>query len=228
VKLLSRLGRAAALLACGALPVLACDVRGGERPEGVRFVTGTVTIPDKDILGRQVTGLQIAAVALGTPEDPDRFDIYPSAVFDASRIENARFRALVDEERTFFVVLQVPSASAGGPGKLLAVMRFEDGRGLGTLLPPGSQDIELSTLSVRVGATAAESTLVVGDGSNPLAQIDTDGDGVADLSDDDDDGDGIPDAVDTDVGGDGVEDAKQVLAALPDGDGDGIPDLFGG
>lgn len=207
----------------------ACDFpSGGQRPEGLRFVTGSVATPDEDILGRQVTGLQIAAVAIGSVDEPARVDVFPSSVFDASRIENARFTAKVDADRSFVLILQVPSPSTGGAGQMLAVLRFDDGRGQATLLPPGAGDIELGVLDVVPGASAAESSLVVSDASNPLAQVDTDVDGTSDLSDDDDDGDGSPDASDTDVGGDGVDDAKQVLPALPDSDSDGVPDLLEG
>lgn len=211
------------------VPVGACDFpAGGQRPEGIRFITGAVAIPDEDILGRQVTGLQTAAVAVGTAEDPARVDVFPSAVFDASRVENARFTVKVADDRSFVLVLQVPSASTSGPGAMLAVLRFDDGNGQGTLLPLGAADIELGVLDVAPGPTASESSLLVGDASNPLAQVDTDADGTSDLSDADDDGDGTPDAADTDVAGDGVDDAKQVLPALPDDDADGVPDLLQG
>jgi hypothetical protein len=204
-----------------------CGFAGsGGRPEGVRFVTGNVDVADQDLVGRFNAGLQVAAVAIG--DEPSDVKVFASAVFDPSRTESARFNALVDDEKSFVLVLQVPSASAGGPGALLAVLRFDDGRGAGTLLPAGGGDIDLGTLTVERAAAAIDSTLVVSDAQNPLAQIDTDADGSADLSDTDDDGDDVPDAMDPDVGGDGVDDVGQTLDALPDEDDDGTPDLLEG
>lgn len=206
-----------------------CDFAAdGERPAGVRFFTGSVTFPDEDILGRIVTGVQIAAVAIGSEAEPTRVDVFPSPVFDGSRRANARFTAQVPQDRSVVLILQVPGGTAGGPGSLVATLRFSDGRGIASLVPPGTGDVALGALGVEPGARAADAVLVVGDAANPLGQLDTDADGIADLSDDDDDADGTSDGADLDVAGDGVDDAKQVLPALPDGDGDGTPDLFEG
>ena len=185
-----------------------------------------MTVPQQANLGQQVTGLQMAAIAVGTQVDATRVDAFTSDVFDASRAETATFTAPVDGKRSFVLILQVPSASTTAPGAFVAALKFNDGRGDTTLLPPGTDDIDLATVELVQGARPADDALVVGDANNPLAQIDTDGDGSPDLSDDDDDGDGAVDATDPDVGGDGVDDAKQVLAALIDSDGDGIPDVL--
>jgi hypothetical protein len=191
---------------------------GGERPEGFRFVTGSVQVPDEDILGRQTTGLQVAAIAIG-----DEIDVFPSDVFDGSRIETSRFAALVAQDRSFVTVLQVPSPTTNGPGTLVAVLRFNSGNGETTLLPPGDEDIELGTLTVDVGTNAATTTLVVSDAHNPAAQIDTDDDGSVAV---------VVGIEDVDAGGDGIDDAAQVLSSLPDedgrDDGDGTPDLLEG
>jgi hypothetical protein len=218
-----------------ALPVVVGCVRpenGGERPEGFRFVTGTVQVPDDDILGRQVTGLQVAGIAIGTSEDPADVDVFPSDVFDGSRVETSRFAALVAQDRSFVTVLQVPSATTNGPGTLVAVLRFNSGNGETTLVPPGDEDIELGTLTIEIGSSPATTTLVVSDAHNPAAQIDSDDDSTVDVLDADDDGDDVADVSDPDVGGDGVDDAAQVLTSLPDedgrDDGDGTPDLLEG
>ena len=201
----------------------------GERPEGWRLVQGTLIVPEEDLLGRQITGLQVAGLAIGTAEAPDRIDVFGSAVFDASRSTSASFVAPVDGARSFVLLLQVPSASGRGPGSFLGALSFPNGLSEATLLPPGTDDIDLGPVLVVPGATRpADNTLKVGDANNPLSQIDTDADDAVDLSDTDDDEDGTPDATDPDVGGDGVEDALQALAALPDEDADGIPDLLGG
>jgi hypothetical protein len=200
----------------------------GDRPAGFRLVTGVMQVPEEDVLGRQTTGLQVAAIAIGTADDPFAVDVFPSEVFDGSRIENSRFTVPVDGERSFVLVLQVPSASTVGPGALVAILRFATGTGESTLVPPGLDDIDLATLTVSLGDTTATTTLIVGDAHNPMAQIDTDADGALDLSDPDDDSDDNPDATDPDVGGDGVDDAAQLLSALPDDDGDGVPDLLEG
>lgn len=209
-----------ALLVLAALSV-GCvrPANGGERPDGFRFLTGSVQIPDEDLLGRQVTGLQVAAIAIG-----DGVDVFPSAVFDGSRIETSRFAALVAHDRAFVAVLQVPSATTSGPGTLVAVLRFNSGNGETTLVPPGDEDIELGTLTIDV----ASKTLVVSDAHNPAAQVDTDDDGSVDVLDPDDDGDDTPDISDPDANGDGVDDATQLLTSLPDEDSDGTPDLLEG
>lgn len=205
---------------------------GGERPDGFRFVTGVVDVGEDDILGRQVTGLQVAGIAIGTADDPADVDVFPSDVFDGSRIETSRFAALVDISRSFVTVLQVPSATTNAPGALVAVLRFNSGSGDTTLLPPGEDDVELGTLTVDVGAAPATTSLVVSDAHNPAAQVDTDEDGSVDVNDPDDDGDDTPDVSDPDAGGDLVDDALQVLSSLPDedgtDDGDGTPDLLEG
>ncbi len=201
----------------------------GDRPEGFRLVQGTLVVPEEDLLGRHVTGLQIAGLAIGTADDAERVDVFGSAVFDASRAASAAFVAPVDGARSFVVILQVPSASGRGPGSFLGVLAFESGAGEGTVVPPGEDDIDLGAVTVTTGdARPAGNRLVAGEAHNPLAQIDTDGDGSADLSDPDDDEDGAADTGDADTGNDGVDDVLQTLAALPDADADGVPDLLAG
>lgn len=221
-------GRALAALSLVMLSA-ACDFPSGQRPEGVRFVTGALVPPDEDLAGRQNTGLQMAAVAIGTAEDVNDVDIATSEVFDSSRLESARFSLSVNDDSSFVLVLQVPGAARGGFGALLGQLRFDDGRGgASTLLPPGGDDVELGSLRVLEPAAGSVRRMEAGEASNPLGQVDTDEDGLTDLSDDDDDGDGTLDTADDDVGGDGVPDALQLIEALPDGNRDGVPDVFGG
>jgi hypothetical protein len=53
----------------------------GDKPEGFRLIEGRLSLPDEDLLGRQVTGLQVAALHL----DADGgITAFPSAVFDPS------------------------------------------------------------------------------------------------------------------------------------------------
>lgn len=212
-----------------ALGCLGFQGGAGDRPEGYRLVQGTLIVPEDDLLGRQVTGLQIAGLAIGTGDDPDDIDVFGSAVFDASRAASAAFVAPVDGQRSFVVILQVPSASGRGPGSFLGALHFANGGADATLVPPGEDDIDLGAVTVIPGATRpAGNLLKAGDANNPLSQIDTDADGTVDLSDPDDDEDGAPDASDGDTGNDGVEDVAQTLAALPDEDDDGVPDLLSG
>ena len=216
-------------VAAGALGCPGFEGGAGQRPEGFRLVQGTLVVPEEDLLGRQVTGLQVAALALGRADDPEAIDVFGSAVFDASRAAAAAFVAPVDGARSFVVLLQVPSASGRGPGSFLGALTFSNGAGEGTLLPPGLDDIDLGPVSVVPGtARPADNVLKVGDANNPLSQLDTDDDGTADLFDTDDDEDGTPDLADADNGDDGVDDAAQTLAALPDENGDGVPDLLSG
>ncbi|MCC7073457.1 MAG: hypothetical protein IT383_19250 [Deltaproteobacteria bacterium] len=223
--------RALALLVCAAASAGCIGFHGGagDRPEGFRLVQGTLVVPEEDLLGRQVTGLQMAGIAIGTADDTARIDVFGSDVFDASRAATAAFVAPVDGARSFVVILQVPSPSSRGPGSLLGVLTFANGAGDTTLIPPGEDDIDLGAVSVVTGdARPADNRLKAGEANNPLAQIDSDDDGSADLSDPDDDGDDTPDDSDTDTGNDGVDDAAQALAALADEDADGVPDLLSG
>ncbi|MBI1947962.1 MAG: hypothetical protein HYS27_19890 [Deltaproteobacteria bacterium] len=214
------------------LPGLGClgfQGGAGDRPEGFRLVQGTLVVPEEDLLGRQVTGLQIAGIAIVSAEDPVDVGVFGSSVFDASRADAAAFVAPVDGARSFVLVLQVPSASGRGPGSFLGLLSFLTGGAEGSLIPPSEDDIDLGPVTVISGDDRpAGNRLKVGDANNPLAQIDTDDDGTMDLADPDDDEDGTPDASDTDTGDDGVDDAAQTLAALPDEDGDGVPDLLAG
>ncbi len=196
--------------------------KAGDRPEGFRLVEGRVRIPDdSSLLGRQVTGLQLAALHLigggGVTADV-------SGVFDPSVQRNeAAFVATVRDDVDFVLVLQVPSATQRGPGSFLGV--FLDGDE--TLLPRGEDDVNLGVIDIVRGARVpADTVLRSGPGSSPAAQTDSDGDGLTNDIDDDDDEDGIPDVSDPDRAGDGIDDALQILSALPDDDGDGVPDLL--
>lgn len=188
----------------------------GSKPPGSRLLSGALDPSTAAQIGPETTGVQISAVAIGTKVNPKRVDLFGSDVLDASH--PASFANVVDGTRSFVVILQIPTGAANGAGRFLGVLHFGDGRGGDTtLLPPGTDDIELGTILLANG------TLTVDDADNPLGQIDTDKDGTPDLVDTDDDGDGTPDATDDDVGGDGVPDAQQVLDAT-DANGDGIPD----
>jgi hypothetical protein len=193
----------------------------GDRPEGYRLVEGRLSLPDEDLLGRQVTGLQIAALHL----DADgAIAPFVSDVFDpaTSRAE-ASFVVPVDGGVDSVVVLQVPSSGGRGTGAFLGQLLFD---GV-TLLPRGDDDVDLGVVTVEAGARApADTTLSPEAGTSPLSQTDSDDDGVSNALDDDDDDDGTPDASDDDDAGDGIDDALQVLSALPDGDGDGVADVL--
>jgi hypothetical protein len=193
----------------------------GDRPEGFRLVEGSLTLPDEDLLGRQVTGLQIAALHV----DADGAIIpFVSDVFDPAVVRaEAAFVVPVPAALDHVLVLQVPTAGGQGAGAFLGQLRFEDA----TLVPRGDEDLNLGAVQVVAGVAApADTSLVPGPGGSPLQQTDSDNDGVANANDDDDDDDGTGDGSDADVAGDGVDDAGQVLAALPDDDGDQVPDAL--
>ncbi|HEY1099953.1 MAG TPA: hypothetical protein VGF99_13545 [Myxococcota bacterium] len=193
----------------------------GDKPAGTRLVRGRLQIPDEDLLGRQVTGLQVAALHL----DADGgIAAFPSAVFDPSaQRDQASFVATVGAGVDTVLVLQVPSATQRSAGSFLALYTFDGD----SLVPRGEDDLELGTLSVTRGARVpADTTITGGASATPAAQTDTDGDGLSNDVDDDDDDDGTPDASDDDVAGDGVPDALQRLSALPDADGDGVADAL--
>jgi hypothetical protein len=196
----------------------------GERPEGFRLVEGRLQVPDEDLLGRQVTGLQMAALHVNGEGGVVPF---VSDVFDpaASRRE-AAFVVAVDGAVDFVLVLQVPSASARGIGDFLGQLRFDNGR---SLLPKGEEDIDTGVLNVATGGRVPADTVLSGSsGDSPTAQVDSDGDGQKDSTDTDDDNDDVADGADTDVAGDGVDDATQVLEAFEDEDGDGVADVLAG
>jgi hypothetical protein len=206
------------------VPLMACDGltgKAGDRPDGFRFIEGTLLVPEEDILGRQVTGLQVAALHLGADGSVTPF---PSSVFDPSvQRAEASFVATVPVDLDVLIVLQVPSGSQQGVGSFLGLYRF----GNESLAPRGEEDVDLGTLEVNRGQRQpADTTLTGVAGLTPASQTDTDGDGLTNDVDDDDDNDGIPDVNDDDVAGDGVVDALQQLSALPDVDGDGVPDVM--
>jgi hypothetical protein len=206
----------------------ACDggfPGAGQRPEGFRLVQGRLALPtDQDLIGRQVTGLQVAGLALDGQGGAQAF---PSAIFNPASVrDEAAFSTFVEGTKSFVIVLQVPVGNGRGPGSFLGLLRF-DGNATGSLVPPGLDDIDLGRTTIQRGARLpADSLLIPGAPEPPLAQIDTDGDGVNDLVDDDDDGDGIPDATDPDNGNDGIDDVDQLLSALPDANNDGVPDAL--
>ena len=204
-----------ALSGCGAF-----GGGAGARPEGFRLIEGRLQVPDEDLLGRNVTGLKMAALHV----DADGGVVpFVSDVFDpAAARGEAAFVAAVDGRFDSVLILQVPSSSARGVGSFLGQLRF-DGR---ELLPRGEDDIDLGAVTVATGARVpADTVLEVAAGSSPLSQVDTDGDGSVDAVDNDDDDDGVLDGADADVAGDGVDDALQLLEALPDDDGDGVANI---
>ncbi len=206
----------------------ACDgLTGGagDKPEGFRLMEGRLLLPDEDVLGRQVTGLQVAALFL---DDAGGVTAFPSAVFDPSvQRAEAAFVATVPANLDVVLILQVPSSSQRGAGDLLGRYAVDVDGTDEALVPRGDDDLDLGALTIRTGPRVPADTRLVSDlGVAPAAQTDSDGDGVNNDRDDDDDGDGALDGVDDDVAGDGVPDALQRLAALPDGDGDGVPDAL--
>lgn len=213
------MGTLAALLA-----VTGCDGftgGAGDKPEGFRLIEGRLSLPDEDLLGRQVTGLQVAALHL---DAGGGITAFPSAVFDPStqRAESA-FVATVPGDLDVVLVLQVPSGSQRGPGAFLGAVVADGER----LVPRGEDDLDLGVLTVQRGVRVpADTTLVGGAGASPAAQTDSDGDGLTNDRDDDDDGDDIADSADDDVAGDGVADALQRLDVLTDDDDNGVPDAL--
>lgn len=219
-----RIARVCVGAAVGAT-LVACDGftgKEGDRPEGFRLVEGRIVVPDDaTLLGRQVTGLQLAALHLRVDGGITAF---PSAVFDPSAVRaEASFVATVQNDLDVVLVLQVPSATQRGAGSFLGV--FSDASE--TLIARGEDDLDLGTVTISFGArTPADTTLAGGPGSSPATQTDSDGDGLNNGADDDDDDDGTLDATDDDVAGDGIDDALQRLPALTDDDADGVPDAL--
>ncbi len=211
----------AAVLACFVSACAGFSGEAGDKPEGTRLIEGRLQVPDEDFLGRQVTGLQLAALHLDAEGGVTAF---PSDVFDPSaQRSEASFVATVGGGVDVVLVLQVPSASQIGAGAFLGVFVSDDGA---TLVPRGEDDVNLGLVSVATGQRKPADTTLLSAASSPAAQTDTDADGVANATDDDDDDDGIVDVNDTDVAGDGVDDALQVLAALPDANADGVADVL--
>ena len=157
----------------------------GDKPEGFRLIEGRLALPDEDLLGRQVTGLQIAALHV---DSDGGITAFPSAVFDPSvQRAEASFVTTVPGDLDVVLILQVPSASQRGPGSFLGVYRFDAAE---TLIPRAEDDLDLGTLTVARGARVpADTVLEGGAGSSPAAQTDSDGDGLTNDRDDDDDGD---------------------------------------
>jgi MYXO-CTERM domain-containing protein len=217
----------------GATPLLsACPEFAGQgaRPEGYRLVSGTLRLPDDGIVGRQVTGLQLAAVAVSLDDELRTVvDFYTSDVFDPSvNRKETSFTVAVDARRSFNLVLQVPKSGRTGPGTYLGGLYFDSGyAGDASLVPSGVTDIDLGIVDAveNVTGTVADNRLVVESNKSPLAQVDSDGDGVVDLIDTDDDSDEILDGADDDVAGDDVPDSLQTLVGL-DADGDGVPEIL--
>lgn len=201
----------------------------GSRPEGFRLVEGELELPQTGIVGRQVTGLQMAAVSVRDVDGTKVPDVYVSDIFNpAQRTSASEFVVPVDGTKAFHLILQVPGGGQG-PGQFLGRLMFDDGNGGTTsLIPAGATDIALGPVAAIENApeTAADNVLRVDTGHHPLAQVDSDLDTTSDLLDDDDDDDGNPDNNDEDVAGDGIADVDQGWAALGDEDADGIPDAF--
>lgn len=210
-------------------------VGAGSRPPGYRLVSGTLSLPDDGIVGRQVTALQFVALGLVGETDDEgntttRLAVDTSDLFDPGvRREESDWVLPVEVGSSFNLVLQVPSSSGRGLGEYLAVLSFDNGRGGSTTLVPwGLTDIDLAEVTALDPdpTRVQDNRLEVGLAQNPLGQVDTDGDGSSDLFDDDDDGDGITDDTDPDAANDDVDDVYQVLSGMDDANADGIPDLF--
>jgi hypothetical protein len=220
------------LLATLALGATGCDgltYGAGSRPEGQRLISGELVIADDGILGRQVTGLQLAAVWVGEQGDTLVPVVHPSDVLEPDGVRGADFVIVAPQDRALHLLLQVPAASAGVPGSFLGVLRFNDTMlGSTSLIPAGVEDLELDAVQALENepGDVADNELKVQSAFHPLGQMDSDQDGIADLLDEDDDDDQIADSADADVAGDGVDDALQQLSALPDEDADGVPDAF--
>lgn len=201
----------------------------GSRPEGFRLVEGELQLPQTGIVGRQVTGLQMAAVSVRDVDGVKTADVYVSDIFNpAQRTSASEFVVAVDGTKAFHLILQVPGGGQG-PGQFLGRLLFDDGNGGTTsLIPAGATDIALGPVEAIENApeTAADNLLRVDSGHHPLAQVDSDLDTTSDLLDSDDDDDGNPDSNDDDVAGDGIPDIEQLWEALADEDSDGIPDAF--
>lgn len=218
-------------IVCGSACV-GLSAQDGEVPEGYRLVNGRVTIGDDGILGRQLTGLQIAAVSVvDGAHAVEVSDIFNAEKGGASNNAAASFSLVVPVDRAFSLVLQVPRSSGRGPGEWIAAYAFAtdaDGGEMTSLVPAGEGRVQLGTLEALDGdpSTVSDNTLGGNAAKNPLEQIDSDGDGVVDFNDDDDDDDGTADLNDEDVAGDGTNDAEQLLSALPDSDGNGVPDVL--
>lgn len=208
------------------------SAQDGQVPKDYRLVSGRVTIGDDGILGRQLTGLQMAAISVVDGAHAVAVsDIFDAEKGGASNNAAASFSLVVPVDRAFSLVLQVPRSSGRGPGEWIAVYSFptgEDTTTLTALVPAGDRPVQLGTLEARDGdpSTVADNSLGGALAKNPLEQVDSDGDGVVDLVDDDDDEDGTLDELDEDVAGDGILDVEQTLSALPDEDGNGVPDVL--
>jgi hypothetical protein len=196
--------------------------QAGDKPEGFRLFEGRLQVPDDDLVGRQVTGLQMAALHI---DAEGGIGVFPSAVFDPSvQRAEATFVATVAGDQDVVLVLQVPSGTQRGLGSFLGLYTFDGGE---SLVPRGEDDVDIGTLTVVRGTRVpADTTLTGGVAGSPATQTDSDGDGLTNDRDDNDDDDADVDANDTDVAGDGVDDALQRLSALPDDNGDGVPDAM--
>lgn len=217
----------AAIAACVGCPGFVGGA--GSRPDGFRLVEGQLLIENEGIIGRQVAGVQLAAVVVEQNEGTFSPKVYTGDVLQPNDRFEQDFVVTAPIADAFHLILQIPSGAGSVPGEWQGVLRFSDGRGGETsLIPAGGEDLELGVTTALDNDPAIEfdNVLRTESSGNPLAQMHHDEDDLSDLLDDDDDGDLIPDDSDEDIAGDGIEDALQQLSALPDGDGDGIPDAF--
>jgi len=210
---------------CTVLLLVACGpLQGaGDRPPGTRQVVVTVPPELVSALGAQNTGLQLAGVVIAD----GAFSMHASPGVDPA-VQQRLIAYLPTTTSPTLLVQTLSAAGLSSPGKLLALLRFADGRGgQSSRLPRGDQDLDLGLpLYSGIPVTPASSFLEVDDAYNPLGRIDSDADGTADLMDLDDDGDATPDLDDPDADGDGIEDPQQGLGSLEDANTDGVPDIF--
>lgn len=229
-----RSSAALVVVAAAGLTALAAGCPGlsagaGARPDGHRLVEGTLKLAEDFVIGRQVSGVQVAAVSVREVDGAPSLEVHASDVFSPDAGKAVPFALSLPTGKAFHLVLQTPTAGGAGPGRWLGVLRFDDGQGRSvTLIPAGDEDLTLAALDALENAAGqvADNELRGPASHNPLGQVDSDGDGQSDLLDADDDDDQAPDLTDSDVAGDGIDDALQSLEYLPDADGNGVPDDF--
>lgn len=236
-------------IAITALSVVACGGFDGEgqRPEGVRVISGKLAPLDPTVLGPRQVALQLAAARLDAREPAPLVELLSGTPFNPAGegTAPASFRLALPTDRTYVLIFQVPVGDGSGPGQIAGRVRFSASPGgpLTDLLSgrtrdaPVLRDLDLGVVKITRPAASegadgssriGDNVVILGEGESihPLAGNDIDGDGVPDLEDPDDDDDLIPDEGDLDANGDDIPDQSQSLDALPDDDGNGVPDAM--